>query len=409
MRKRLLVLLTACLLSGSVLAGEGHGPSHGSKAVCGEPALRCATTATPTFGPDGRLWLAWAAGGQVLVASSTDRGASFGPPVQVTEDPAVIDDGGEARPRIAVLPDGVLVVVWSVRHEQAYDGTAMVARSANGGMSFSKPMPLVIEEKPTSQRFVSLLVASTGRLYAVWIDKRAVKAATAIGSPYAGAALALAWSDDSGGSFAHGRILADHSCECCRVAMALGRDDVPVLLWRHIFPPNLRDHAVMRVPTSGVGGAEASPLRVAVDDWSTDACPHHGPSLAVDAAGTWHAAWYTAGKRRQGLFVAHSGDGGRSFSSPLEFGDPKQAPSHPFLLAAKGRLWLVWKEISSVGVDIRRMVSADGARTWSAPGTVATTTQASDHPLLISDGTSVFLSWMTRAEGYRLIPLGEER
>jgi two-component system, OmpR family, response regulator len=33
------------------------------------------------------------------------------------------------------------------------------------------------------------------------------------------------------------------------------------------------------------------------------------------------------------------------------------------------------------------------------------TADASDHPLLVGNGRSVFLSWLTRREGYRLLPL----
>jgi hypothetical protein len=39
--------------------------------------------------------------------------------------------------------------------------------------------------------------------------------------------------------------------------------------------------------------------------------------------------------------------------------------------------------------------------------TVAETADASDHPLLIARGDHVFLSWLTKNEGYRLIPVGE--
>ena len=33
---------------------------------------------------------------------------------------------------------------------------------------------------------------------------------------------------------------------------------------------------------------------------------------------------------------------------------------------------------------------------------------ASDHPLLISDGKRTYLSWMTKADGYRFLPLEGE-
>ena len=38
---------------------------------------------------------------------------------------------------------------------------------------------------------------------------------------------------------------------------------------------------------------------------------------------------------------------------------------------------------------------------------IASTTDASDHPLLVSDGQATYLSWMTKADGYRLLPIGD--
>jgi hypothetical protein len=40
---------------------------------------------------------------------------------------------------------------------------------------------------------------------------------------------------------------------------------------------------------------------------------------------------------------------------------------------------------------------------------MAGTADASDHPLLVANGERVFLSWMTRADGYRLLPLEDVR
>jgi hypothetical protein len=51
------------------------------------------------------------------------------------------------------------------------------------------------------------------------------------------------------------------------------------------------------------------------------------------------------------------------------------------------------------------MTSKDSGRTWSEPKIVAQTDDVSDHPLLVSNGAQVLLSWQTRAEGYRLLPL----
>ena len=86
-------------------------------------------------------------------------------------------------------------------------------------------------------------------------------------------------------------------------------------------------------------------------------------------------------------------------------GAAKRNPSHPYLLATQTGLWLVWKEFDGEHTSVLTMTSRDNGRTWTHPQTVAQTADASDHPLLISNGRQTFLSWQTRADGYRLLPL----
>jgi hypothetical protein len=50
---------------------------------------------------------------------------------------------------------------------------------------------------------------------------------------------------------------------------------------------SVRDHAVMTFEAPDKPGPV---YRVSDDDWAIDACPHHGPSLAVTRDGTYHAA-----------------------------------------------------------------------------------------------------------------------
>ena len=53
--------------------------------------------------------------------------------------------------------------------------------------------------------------------------------------------------------------------------------------------------------------------------------------------------------------------------------------------------------------------SNDNGQTWSAPRIAAATADASDHPLLVAHGERVFLSWQTRADGYRFMALEDAR
>jgi hypothetical protein len=169
-----------------------------------------------------------------------------------------------------------------------------------------------------------------------------------------------------------------------------------------VFGESTRDHAIIAFADRTTPGPV---YRVSVDDWVIDACPHHGPSLAVSSDGAYHAAWFTNGRVRRGLFYAVSLDHGRTFSEPMPIGRADRSPSRPFVLATPGAVWLAWKEFDGEQTAVNIMVSHDNGRSWSPPRLVAQAAGASDHPLLVATGGRTFLSWQSRNEGYRLIAL----
>jgi hypothetical protein len=173
-----------------------------------------------------------------------------------------------------------------------------------------------------------------------------------------------------------------------------------VLLFRDILPGGVRDHSLARLAEAGVEVRRAS-----VDEWKIEACPHHGPALAVDAGGTYHLAWFTAGSRAQGLLYANTRDQGRTFSTPFSFGSAERS-SHPAVLSVGQHVYLAWKEsLPAGGYAARVLYSRDGGQRWSAPRDLARTDGGSDHPLLVARGAVGLLSWFTEREGYRLLPL----
>lgn len=378
----------------------GHEPAAPNETTnCVEPTLRCATFATPHVAPDGTLWVVWAAAGRVFVARSSDVGRTFGPPVAATPSPVQLDTGGDARPQMVVDLKGRVVVSYAVMVGDKYVGRIMVAHSTDGGATFSRPSP--ISDNAASQRFITLALDSTGAILAVWIDKRHVVDAERAGRPFPGASLAFAWSTDGGRTFGPARIAHDNLCECCRLGVVFRGPKKPAVLFRNIFDGE-RDHAIL---TLGADGAAEPVGRVSDDHWAIDACPHHGPSLAIAPDGAQHVAWFSGGGQRRGLFYARSLDGGRTFSAPMPVGATNRQPARPYVLASGDQLWLAWKEFDGERSTIHAMISRDGGRNWSAPRLVAGTDNFSDHPLLIARNGQVFLSWLTRIEGYRVVPL----
>ena len=245
-------------------------PASAAGSPCDEPSLACATAATPYFGPDGTLWLTWAAAGQVSVAHSSDLGRSFSPAVRVTPAPLTLDNGPDARPQILVDHHGRIVVGYSIFKDENYNGQIFLAESGDGGTTFTRPHPLTAGT--ASQRFLTLALGPDDRVLGLWIDKRHVVAAARAGRPFEGASVAFAWSADGGAHFAPATIIQDHSCECCRLALAL-EDGHPIVLFRNVFAGSERDHAVITF----TGPSTPGPVyRVSLDHWVTDACPITG-------------------------------------------------------------------------------------------------------------------------------------
>ncbi len=374
--------------------------SHHPAAACTEAKVDCAATAVPAFAKDGRLWVAFSVGKSVYAAASSDNGATFSAPTAIaTVGDGVIDAHGDARPKIVALKDGTLLSSYTTRPDKQMIGTIFTARSTDGGKTFSTPQPLLNEG---GQRFDSILVNRKGRIYAGWLDKTHALKAKAEGKEFLGSGVAFAYSDDGGKTFKGKSILIDHACECCRMSSALDKDGTPVFAWRQVLDGNVRDHMVAKLSADA---AQATATRVSDDDWAINSCPHHGPSIAIDAAGDWHVAWFTKGKKRQGLYYARSLDAGKSFSEPEKFGDDARAAGHPTLVAAKGRLYRVWKEFDGTTTTVEMQMSRDNGKSWSAPRVVAQTLDASDHPELIAHNGAAYLSWLTHKEGYRLMPL----
>ncbi|MEA2888276.1 MAG: hypothetical protein QOD11_2636 [Bradyrhizobium sp.] len=398
LQKTLLGAIAVALWQIAAFAQMNH--QHATEAACEGAELRCASKVTPAFASDGTLWLAWMAGGQISVAHSKDAGRGFSTPVSVTKERLNLDWGPDARPKIAVDAKGDVVLAFSIFRDKAFNGQVLTTRSVDGGESFAPPRPITSSKE--SQRFEAVGLDADGSVFAAWLDKRNRVPAQQAGKKYDGAGLFFASSKDGGATYSEAHLAADNTCECCRLGLAFAGPGRPVVMFRNIFEGGVRDHAVITFSDPATPGEVR---RVSKDDWQIAACPHHGPSLAVSAAGTYHVTWYTGGKARKGLFYARSQDEGRTFSDPIPIGRAERNPTRPYVLATPRGVTIAWKEFDGEKTTVNVMTSHDDGQNWSKPVTVAATTDTSDHPLLVSDGQKTYLSWMTKADGYRIQPI----
>jgi len=344
-------------------------------------AANAATMDRPAYGTSaavdrtGHLWVAYAqpagAQGQVVLQRSEDGGTSWQSPVRVNAVVEPVAADGENRPKLAFGPRGEIYVTWTSPTSEKFTGDIHFARSLDGGKTWSTPIVVHHDRQLITHRFESLVVDPKGRLWAAWVDKRNVKAA-----------IFYAYSDDRGATWSADTKLADSSCECCRIALAVNPQGRIAAMWRHVFEPNERDHAF-----AVLGEATPAVERVTLDRWRVDACPHQGPSLAFGPDGTRHAVWFNQVDGQGHAFYGQLTKQGPSAVRTLPAG-----ATHADVAVIGNRVAVVWKRFDGSATQIESLLSNDTGRSFE-PGPSLQTAGDSDQPRLVIAGQGILLVW----------------
>ncbi len=406
---RLFGFLFAAMFAVAAMAAEEH-TRHDMSAMWKKSMARQQLSVGAIFDAHGMLWRAEVRDGFIKVSYSADTGETFSEPVNANPVPEAISANGETRPKIYVTASGALYLAWTQSLEVPFAGNVRFTHSEDGGRTFSMPVTINNNHDPITHRFEAMGVNAKGQVFLAWLDKREAVLAKLQGRPFSGISVYAAMSDDEGKSFHPDVKVADHTCECCRIAMAIDGSDTPVIAWRHIFGNNVRDHGMARLDNDLLTGkrkaSEADVQRATDDEWEVAACPHHGPSLAFSGE-VMHMTWFDNGRVRSGIFYAHTADGGMHFSTPLALGNADRQPSHPVVLSIGQDVYVAWKEFDGETSSIQAMHSTNGGKEWGKAWQVASTRDDAEHPLLLEKGTQAYLSWNTLLDGYRVIPLQE--
>jgi len=365
------------------------------------PTIQCASTTSAHFDKKGNLWVAWYHTGHVYLSRSTDKGQTFNPPVTVNRIPENVYAKGENRPKIAFGIKGEIYLSWTQKlKKKRFSGHIRFSRSIDGGKHFSDPITVNDHHEITSHRFDALAVNDKGDIYVTWLDKRDLLAAKKVGKKYNGAALYYALSTNAGKSFHKNKKIADNTCQCCRVVMAIDDNQLPVIVWRHIFGDNIRDHGIV---TFSQADQANKPKRLSYDNWQIKGCPHHGPAISIADDGAYHVTWFNNAPDSHGLFYANSANKAVNFSTPLNFGDYEKSAGHADVLSLGKQVYIVWKEFDGKQSFVKLIQSNNAGKSWSPPTQLAKTSAASDHPFLVKNGEEVYVSWHRIGDEYHLI------
>ncbi|GAB2179889.1 sialidase family protein [Denitratisoma sp. agr-D3] len=389
----LMAPILALALAFPGLAHEGHGTTsdRGAMAKQGKSSLAIGVGVAP----DGRLWVVGVDdAGRLFMRGSDDLGRHWQPARVLDTGSDSISADGENHPKIAFGNQGQVVISYTKPLAKPYTGEIRLLRSTDGGENFSPPVTVHSDRRMITHRFESILFDAQGTLHTVWIDKRDQVDAGAAG--YRGAAIYRNESRDGGGHFGADIKVADHSCECCRIALARTADGQVAALWRHVFPPNIRDHAFALL------GEGNTVVRATQDDWKIDACPHHGPGLALAQNGDYHAVWYGDRNNRPAVRYGRLLADGRPDGPVQELPDPRA--EHADIATLGGQVVIVWRSYDGTATHLSAWLSDDDGAHFRLRE-LATTAEDNDHPRMVVTPAGIRVLWRTTSDIHVYAPI----
>jgi hypothetical protein len=285
-------------------------------------------------------------------------------------------------PGVVAAADGSLTAHWLAKTgEETYAYSIFLARSTDGGVSWTPLGRLNDDDTPTEHGFVSYVAADDG-VRAFWLDGRAM----AEGGPMS---LRTAVITDQVGP---DEVLDERVCECCSTDAAMTSTG-PVVVARDRSESEIRDISIVR----RVDGDWSRAQPIHADAWQIDGCPVNGPEIAAD--GDLAVAWFTAAGAEPRVQMAISHDAGASFGRPVLIDGEGPLGRVDVVLDGKEAV-VSWLAFGTEMGEVRlRRVAADG--TSGPPVTVARTaaTRAAGFPRLVRHSDLLYLAWVDVGDG----------
>jgi hypothetical protein len=347
--------------------------------------------------PDGRLWVVGLNAQAQLFVQSTPLGGALqwseARIVNTGSDPIAAD--GESRPKIAFGPQGWAVISYTMPLAKPYTGFIRMLRSSDGGQTFSAPFTVHQDRQEITHRFDSVAFDAQGVLHTLWVDKRD-QPPKGSAQKYAGAAIYRNESKDGGQTFGPDTKLADHSCECCRIGLTRNPQGQLQATWRHVFDSTTRDHAFASV------SAPANRItRSTYDGWQINACPHHGPGLALNASTSgYHTVWFgirkVNGQDQAAVRYARLNTQGEPLTEAVR-ALPDARAEHADVLADGPNVAVVWRSSEGAVTSLKAWLSTDGGQNFALK-TLGQATGYNDHPRLAQSGSRMVVVWRNTQE-----------
>lgn len=295
-------------------------------------------------------------------------------------------------PSVVALRDGSLAAHWLAKSGTGtYAYNVNIARSKDGGKTWSKPIVPHLDNTQTEHGFVSLIPLPDGRVGAVWLDGRNMKNTKDDGDAHAPSSESMTLryaAIDAEGKLSDEAQLDERVCECCQTSAALTSEGA-IAVYRDRTQTEIRDIYSVRQGN----GAWGSSQPVHRDNWEINGCPVNGPSVAADERRV-AVAWFTEAGNQPRVQVAFSDDAGATFGNPMQVDDGEATGRVDVVLLPDGSALVCWMSGTAEGGAIKvRRIRPDGAL---GPVSVIARTdisRSSGFPRMARLGDEVHFAW----------------
>jgi hypothetical protein len=291
-------------------------------------------------------------------------------------------------PSLHAFENGHLVAHWLQKSGSgAYAYDVRLARSTDGGATWSAPVTPHKDGTKTEHGFVSLAHAAGSReLQAVWLDGRGM---TPDGHGHGGGDMTLRWARLApDGSTLEEQELDRRTCECCQTAMTMTPLGA-LVAYRDRSAEEIRDIAVVRQTPGGW----TPPAIVHADGWKIPGCPVNGPQLASNGARV-ALAWFTVPKDEGIVNLAFSDNSGARWSAPARVDQGNPIGRVDLVMPTAGYAVVTWLERAGDASEIRaRTVARDGAMGEPLVIGRSTTARAAGFPRIALGRGHIYFAW----------------
>ena len=278
------------LICGAALAAVlAAGPSATGRSNAGIPLVVSLPGLPPearepqaAISTKGSVYVTFGAVNTIYCSLSTDRGATFTPPVRIAEA-GNLSLGMRRGPRIAVSPKTGVIVVSAVYGDlgKGRDGELLAWRSIDGGRMWSGPSRVSDTAGAAREGLHAMAAGPDGSFACAWLDLRDK-----------GTQIWTAVSHDGGTTWSKNRVAYRSPertvCECCHPTLIYDAQGRLLLMFRNALAGN-RD---LYLAHSDDGGKTfTSAQKLGNGTWPLNACPMDGGSLTAAANGAIESFW----------------------------------------------------------------------------------------------------------------------